>query len=86
MSDYIRNNAKDFEVVIIGVVDAIDWGDFTANQMDEVNYLIDNLGALQDRCTGFRFYGGFFLYFYFVYSFFFCYKRPDSTIGINFTK
>ena len=60
MSEYIRETAKDFEVVIIGVVDAIDIRDYTSNQEDEVNYLIDYLGALRDRCTEFKFYGGLF--------------------------
>ena len=60
MSEYIRETAKDFEVVIIGVVDAIDIRDYTSNQEDEVNYLIDYLGALRDHCTEFKFYGGLF--------------------------
>ena len=58
MSEYIRETAKDFEVVIIGVIDAIDTRDYTSNQEDEVNYLINYLGALRDRCTDFMFYGG----------------------------
>ena len=80
MSEYIRKNARDFEVVILGVVDAIDIKDYTANQKDEVNYLVDYLGALRDQCAGFTFYGGLFLCFKFVYNFLFFFNRAGDVL------
>ena len=63
MSDYIRENAKDFEVVILGVVDAIDiYKTHLAEQMEQINFLINHLGALRDRCTDFPWHEGIVLF------------------------
>ena len=59
LEDYIRNNASDFEVVILTAMESIQNNDADISAYsDIIDYLEDNLDAKREECSDFTFSGG----------------------------
>ena len=58
MTDFIKENAEDFHVVVLTVADSLNVRNITDVIMGDVGYLNNFLNATQDRCTDFTFWGG----------------------------
>ena len=59
VSNHIRDNAKEFDVVVLTAIDSLKTV-LQPSIQDDIEYLEEYLNATQDRCADFAFWGGLF--------------------------
>ena len=62
MTDFIKENVEDFQVVVLTVADTLNEGNTADGITGGVDYLKKFVDATQDRCADFTFWGGLFFF------------------------